>query len=86
MMIEVITVILVAYLCVSPYFYAKAVKFGMKIMEEPEKAVSEPIFNVPTKKKQPKMTAEEKRTVQILENINNYNGTSFGQKKIQKEK
>ena len=79
----VLLIILVAYAVVSPYFYAKALKFGMKLGDKPEEAVKEPMFNVPTPKKKPKMTAEEDRMTQILRNINNYNGTPQGQVKVE---
>ena len=80
---NVLLVVLVAYILVTPYFYAKAVKFGMKLAEKPEKVVSEPFFNVPTQKKKPVMTAEDDRRTQILNNINNYNGSAVGQRKVE---
>lgn len=81
-MIKILFCVLVVYVLVSPVFYAKAVKFGIKLCGEPEKTASEPIFNVPVKKDKPKMTKEQDRETQILANIDRYNGTSFGQKKI----
>jgi hypothetical protein len=82
-MINAILCVLVAYVLVSPYFYAKAVKFGMSLVERPKKIASEPIFSVPKPKKKPKMTPEEDRTAQILRNIDNYNGSSQGQVKVE---
>lgn len=82
-MINVLLCILVAYLCVSPYFYAKAVKLGVKLASKPEETAQEPIFNVPKPKKKPKMTAQEDRLTQILSNIDRYNGTPDGQKKVE---
>jgi hypothetical protein len=82
-MINVLVCILVAYLCVSPFFYAKAVKFGIKLADKPEEAAEEPTFHVPTPKKKPKMSAQEDRITQILSNIDNYNGTPVGQKKVE---
>lgn len=82
-MINVILCILVTYLCISPLFYAKAVKFGVKLAEKPTEAAEEPIFYVPVPKKKPIMTAQEDRITQILSNIDNYNGTSDGQKKVE---
>ena len=76
-------IILIAYALITPYFYAKAVKFGIRLVDKPEKTASEPIFDVPIPKKKPKMTAEEDRRAQILANINNYNGTSVGQRKVE---
>lgn len=82
-MIYAVTCILIGYLCISPLFYAQAVKFGMKVAGKPEEAAETPIFNVPKPKKKPKMSAQEDRITQILSNIDNYNGTSSGQKKVE---
>lgn len=68
----------------SQFMVIKAVKFGLKIAEKPEKAAEEPVFNVPKPKKKPKMTPEEKRTNDILANIERYDGTSRGQIKVEK--
>jgi len=86
MLLNVITVILVLYAIASPYFYARAFKFGMKVMEKPEEAAAEPFFHVTAGRKKPKMTPEEMRTTQILANIDAYNGTSLGQKVIRKDR
>ena len=82
----VILIVLVIYVCLTPLLYMKAVKFGVKMAEKPEEAAEEPFFHVPAKHKPPKMTPEEERDMQILANIQAYNGTSAGQIKIQKEK
>ena len=82
-MIYAIMCILIAYVCVSPFFYAKAVKFGIKLADKPKDAAAEPVFNVPKPRKKPKMTVQEDRITQILSNIDNYNGTSSGQKKVE---
>ena len=82
-MTNIILCILIAYLCISPLFYAKAVKFGVKLAEKPAEAAEEPMFSGPVPKKKPKMTAQEDRITQILSNIDNYNGTSDGQKKVE---
>lgn len=85
MLYNVIICVLLAYVVVSPVFYAKALKFGIKIAQDPEEAAKEAImdeFRVPEKKEPPKMTAEENRSVQILANIDRYDGTSAGQKKV----
>ena len=75
--------VLIAYVAVTPLFYAKAVKFGIKLANNPDKTVEEPVFHVPMPKKQPKMTPEEDRMAQILKNIDNYNGSSQGQVKVE---
>lgn len=85
MLFKILFCLLVVYVLVSPLFYAKAVKFGIKLYGEPEKTASEPIFNVPVPKKKPKMTPEQDRQAQILRNIDNYNGTSLGQQKVKVE-
>lgn len=86
MLYNVLAVILVAYVCASPIFYAKAVKFGIKIAQDPEEAAKEKImeeFTLPKKPHKPKMTPEEQRSIQILANIDRYDGTSAGQKKVE---
>lgn len=85
MLYNVIICVLVAYVIISPYFYAKALKFGMKIAQDPEEASQEKIlgeFHIPKKPHEPKMTPEEERAVQILANIDRYDGTPMGQKKV----
>ena len=85
MQYSVIIYVLLAYVVISPVFYAKALKFGMKIAQDPEKASQEKImneFHLPKRPHKPKMTAEEARTVKILANIDRYNGTSAGQEKV----
>lgn len=83
MIINILLIILVAYVIWSPFMVLKAVKFGMKLVDEPQKTAAEPIFNVQIPKKKPKMTAEEDRMTQILRNIDNYNGTPQGQVKVE---
>ena len=82
-MTDIFVLILIAYALATPYFYTKAVKFGMKLVDEPEKVAAEAIFNVQMPKPKPKMTAEEDRMTQILRNIDNYNGTPQGQVKVE---
>lgn len=83
MITNILLVILVIYAIWSPFIVFKAVKFGMRLVDEPKKAASEPVFNIPTPKAKPKMTAEEERMTQILRNIDNYNGSSQGQIKVE---
>lgn len=80
---EILLIILLIYVFLTPYFCFRAIKFGMKIAQNPEKASEEHTFVVPVPKKKPKMTAEEDRMNQILRNIDNYNGTSQGQVKVE---
>lgn len=79
----ILTYILAVYVLLTPYFCYRAIKFGMKIAQTPEKVPEDKIFTIPTPKKKPKMTPEEERKMQILSNIDNYNGTSQGQKKVE---
>jgi len=82
MLFNFIFVILVLYIISTPYFYFKAMKFGMKIADKPEEAAEMPFFNVPEKKDKPKMTPMQDRETQILNNIDRYDGTSNGQVKV----
>lgn len=75
-------VVLAYYAVMTPIIVFKSVKFGIKVAEKPETAAEEPFFSVPKKKTEPKMTPEERRTAQILMNIDRYDGTSAGQVEI----
>lgn len=85
MLFNIVLICLMAYVCITPYFFVKVmnhgIRLGMKVMEFEE---PDPIkmFDVPKKKPQPKMTPEEKRSAQILANIDRYDGTPNGQEKI----
>lgn len=83
MIINILLIILVLYVVWSPFLVIYGVKFGIKMVDRPEKTAAEPFFSVPKPKKKPKMTAEEDRMNQILRNIDNYNGTSVGQVKVE---
>ena len=48
-----------------------------------EKVIDMPKIGVKKAKKKPELTDDEKKALQILDNINNYNGTSFGQTKVE---
>lgn len=77
----ILLAVIVAYAFLSPFAIVKLIKFGMMISEKPEKAVDTPVFVKP-RKKEPKLTAEEQRTLDVLSNIDAYDGTGFGQKEI----
>ena len=84
----ILLAVVVAYAFLSPFFIIKLIKFGMVISEKPEKAVDTPVFIKP-RKKEPKLTAEEQRALaekqralDVLANIDAYDGTGFGQKEI----
>ena len=80
---EILLLILLIYVFLTPYFCFRAIKFGMKIAQTPEKIPEERTFTIPKPKKKPKMTAQEDRMNQILRNIDNYNGDSKGQIKVE---
>lgn len=71
------------YVLISPFLLAKAVLFGAKMAKKPERVEEWKVFDIPVPKKKPKMTAEEDRMTQILRNIDNYNGSSQGQIKVE---
>lgn len=80
---ELLLYILVIYAFLTPYFCFRAIKFGIKVGQNPEKVPEERVFNIPKPKKKPKMTVQEDRMNQILRNIDNYNGSSEGQVKVE---
>ena len=83
MLFDVILLVIIAfYAVVTPIIVIKSVKFGMKCAGKPEEAAEEPFFNVPKKRKEPEMSAEDARTMQILANIDRYDGTPNGQVEI----
>ena len=82
MLYSVLIVLIVLFAVFSQIMTLYAVKFGMKITNKPEEAAEEPIFNVPKKKKEPKMTDSDFRVNQILANIDRYDGTANGQVKV----
>lgn len=82
----IICILIVIFAIFSQIMTLKAVKFGFKIADRPEEAADEPVFNIPKKKFQPKMTEMDKRNTQILANIDRYDGTSRGQVKVEVKK
>ena len=86
MLYSILAVLLVLYAVLSPFWVIKAVKFGLSIKKDPEKAAEEPVFHIPEKKKKvkpPVLSREEQQIVDILENVDIYDGTSRGQKEIE---
>ena len=85
MLYEIIAILLALYAVSTPYWMIKAVKFGISVAEEPEKAAEEPIFNLPEKKEEPQpvvLTEEQQKLLDVLDNIDVFDGTSQGQKEI----
>lgn len=64
---------------VAPFIFIKlGMAIGNKTKEEPVA-----IFNVPKPKKKPQITPEQDRIMQIMSNIDSYNGSAVGQKKVE---
>ena len=86
MLFDILAIIVVIYAVFSPVWVLKAVKFGISVGNDPKEAVDEPIFHVPSEKKKvkaPILSKEEQQIVDILENVDIYDGTSRGQKEIE---
>lgn len=81
MLFEVIAIILALYACLTPAIILKSVKFGMSAAQTPKEAIEKPIFTV-KKKKTPDVPPEIQKGLDIIANIDNYDGTSTGQKEI----
>lgn len=85
MLYEILAVILAIYAVSTPFWIIKAVKFGISVAEKPEKAAEEPIFNLPEKKEEPKpvvLTEEQQKLLDVMDNLEVFDGTSKGQKEI----
>ena len=82
MLYNIVLIMLVVYLMLLPLIVVTSIKFGIKLAEKPKETADEPIFNVPKPKKKPKVSKEEQKVIDILANIEAYDGTSIGQKEI----
>lgn len=82
MLYDIMFAVLIAYTMVSPLVVVKSIKYGIKLADKPKETAETPMFNVPKKKKKPKMSKEDERIINILANIDAYDGTSVGQKEI----
>jgi GTP cyclohydrolase III len=82
MLYEVLTFVLAMYAMSTPLIYKAGVKFGLKCAEKPEEACEEPVFALPKRKERVEMPKEFKNGLDILANIDAYDGTSAGQKEI----
>lgn len=85
MLYEILAVILVLYAALSPFWVIKCVKFGIKCADDPEKAAEEPDISIPWPEKKAvnvELTPEQQRYVDIMTNIDTYDGTEVGQKEI----
>lgn len=85
MLYEFLSIILVIYACLSPFWVIRSIQFGLSITKKPEDAAKEPVFHAPKTKKKPKpavLSAEEQQIMDILSNVDVYDGTEIGQKEI----
>ena len=86
MLFDILAIIIAIYAVFSPIWVIKAVKFGISVGENPKEAAEEPVFHIPSEKKKvktPVLSKEEQQIVDILENVDIYDGTSRGQKEIE---
>ena len=73
----IITGIIVIFAAFTQIMVLKAVKFGIKCGHEPEKAVKEPIFELPKKEKEPEppeIPEEALEIVKRMEMLDNFDG------------
>ena len=75
-------IIIVIFAVFSQIMQLYCIKYAVKLANKPEETAEEPFFHIPKRKKEPKMTESDYRTNQILANIDNYDGSSKGQKKV----
>lgn len=79
---NILVIIVIIYALLSQGFTIYAVKFGLKCAEKPGKVMEEPVFNLPKRKKEAKISESDQRVLDILSNIDAYDGTDTGQKEI----
>ena len=82
MLFSIVTIILAVYCVISPVIIISAVKFGMKCADNPQEVTEKPFINVPKRKKNAKVSPEWQRGIDIMANIDAYDGTDVGQKEI----
>lgn len=85
MLSDVVCIILAIYAILSPFWLIKAIKFGISMAEKPEEAAKEPVFTIPKKKEppvEPTLSPEEQKYIDILGNVDIFDGTENGQKEI----
>jgi hypothetical protein len=85
MLYSIIGVILAVYVCITPFLYMKAVKFGIKMAENPHKASEEAVFTTQRAEKyQLSPQAEEELRKQRIEweNLEAFDGTGMNQKEV----
>lgn len=81
----IIVAIVVIFAGFSQYMTLKAVKFGMKMGQNPEKAVNEPVFTIPKKNppQAPEVSDEMRKFFDVMDNIDAFDGFEGGQKEIE---
>lgn len=85
----ILCIILVIYAVITPFFYLKALKYGMRLAETREKKAEmskAPAFKTQAKHKELKLPPEMEKLQTILRNCEVYDGTSRGQVKIERKK
>lgn len=82
MLYDVLFIVLMLYIMAVPLMVVKSIMLGVKLAEKPQETAEKPIFNIPKPKKKPKLSKEDRRNLDILANIEAYNGDSTGQKEI----
>lgn len=82
MLYDVLFIVLMLYIMAVPLMVVKSIMIGVKLAEKPQETAEKPIFNIPKPKKKPKLSKEDRRNLDILANIEAYNGDSTGQKEI----
>lgn len=73
------SILIFVWLVAMPFVCAYLVVWSVKQIRLPKAEVDIPL---PKKPKKAKMSAKEKRTIDILNNIDAYDGTSYGQKTV----
>jgi hypothetical protein len=92
MLFNILIVVLVVYVMLTPFFIVKAIKFGMQIgskADELPKSIdsgklTKRKIKLPKRKTKSEKAREKEleRITDILSNIETYDGTSIGQKEI----
>ncbi len=85
MLSDVITLIMLVYIVLSPVLVIKSIKFGLRCAEKPEEAAEKPVFTPVRRKKEPEVPPEVQRGLDIIANIDAYDGTDNGQKEIKND-
>lgn len=83
MLSSIIMVIFGIYVLVSPFLFIFCIKFGYRMADKPEREVEKPVIPKIAKKKA-KVSKDQQAELDYLQNIFAFNGTSQGQKDIER--